>query len=755
MSPRRKSLAGFLAEGHRIARLGYWEWTLETGELRCSEEIPLLLALPAQGWGEGWPEPFLRQVHPEDRERVREKLHRAASQGEGFRLDHRLLGPGGEERIVHQEVRVSTDAAGRPQRLAGTVQDITEWPLADEELQIKEAALASSFTPFCMADLEGRLTYVNESFLRLWGYGEAGEALGRPAVAFAADPAQAEEILHTLRETGSWVGEIAGRRRDGELIDVEVQSTVVLCKRGIPLCLLASLNDVTERNRTAKALAAREAELFHVLESIDEVVYRDWFRAGEATGPTRLISPQVETMLGYPAESFVRDPGLWRRLLHRHDRRRTVEELRRRVPLGETFTLEYRLRPDGTRRFRWIEDVVVPELDAAGEVVGVSGTLRDITARKRTQEEKNRLQEEVRAAAEDWQETFDSIDLPIFLVCWEGRIRRQNRAAEALVGRGVGRQIDRVGSGGLWGAVMELIREVRRHQASRFRQVEDGAAGRTWQLSATPTRDEVRVGERRIVLILRDVTDLARLQESLRRSEQMSAMGALVARVAHEVRNPLFGISATVDALEECFGEHQDFQEFIEVLREELDRMAKLMVDLLDYGKSMELRLAPGSLAQVIDSAVSSCDLLGESKQVSIRSSIQPALPAVAMASRRLEQVFKNLLENALQHSPPGGEVWIRASRHPGADWVECTVEDQGPGFPPEDLDRLTEPFFSRRPGGTGLGLSIVQRILDEHGGRLQLGDHPRGGGAVSVRLPVADPPREPKLPGSALRKGP
>jgi signal transduction histidine kinase len=117
----------------------------------------------------------------------------------------------------------------------------------------------------------------------------------------------------------------------------------------------------------------------------------------------------------------------------------------------------------------------------------------------------------------------------------------------------------------------------------------------------------------------------------------------------------------------------------------------------------------------------------------------------------RIVQVFRNLLENSLQHAPQGGRVEVEAGPtvDAGLAWALCRVTDSGPGFSPEDLPRVFEPFFTRRRDGTGLGLSIVQRIVEQHGGRISAGNLPQGGAVMEVRLPVAPAaPRQAPGPG-------
>jgi PAS domain S-box-containing protein len=255
-----------------------------------------------------------------------------------------------------------------------------------------------------------------------------------------------------------------------------------------------------------------------------------------------------------------------------------------------------------------------------------------------------------------------------------------------------------------------------------------------------------------------DITERKRAEElsdSLRRTERMSAMGMLVGGVAHEVRNPLFGISANLDALEANLGDGGEYGLIIERMRAEVDRLAGLMQDLLDYGKPLETALAPESIGPVIAEAADSCAALAARSQVNVTTSSLDGMPLISMARKRMLQVFQNLLQNAIQHSPIGGLVTVSvgpATERRGTALV-VTISDSGPGFSPEDLHHVFEPFFSRRRGGTGLGLAIVQKIVEEHGGSITARNRLEGGAAVTVRLPLTPTavPRPPRPTIAAL----
>lgn len=234
-----------------------------------------------------------------------------------------------------------------------------------------------------------------------------------------------------------------------------------------------------------------------------------------------------------------------------------------------------------------------------------------------------------------------------------------------------------------------------------------------------------------------------RLRDSLHRNETMSMLGSLVSGVAHEVRNPLFGISSTLDAFEARFGDRPEYQNYLSVLRREVDRLRNLMKDLLDYGRPINQEFELGSIQEIIAQAVQACAPLASQSQVKVINQAKGSMPALNMDSKRLLQAFLNLCENAIQHSPQEGTVLIQAREfcHNNRNSILCVVRDTGPGVRNEDIPRLFEPFFTRRRGGTGLGLSIVQRIVEAHDGTVSVSNHVEGGAEVTVSLPIIDKP--------------
>jgi signal transduction histidine kinase len=259
------------------------------------------------------------------------------------------------------------------------------------------------------------------------------------------------------------------------------------------------------------------------------------------------------------------------------------------------------------------------------------------------------------------------------------------------------------------------------------------------QESETQLRETVDDLRQEIIARERAEAQRAQLQASLQRSELMAAMGSLVVGVAHEVRNPLFAMSSTLDAFEARFAAQSEYQRYIGVFRTEVDRLTTLMQELLEYGKPPMLELVPDSPENAFAPALRSCTRLATDMNVHIVSPSRRETGLVRMNRERLVQVFQNLLENAIQHSPSGGSVVVETAEVSldGRDWIAYRIKDSGPGFCTEDLPRVFEPFFTRRRGGTGLGMSIVLRIVEEHAGNITAGNCPEGGAVIVVRFPL------------------
>jgi signal transduction histidine kinase len=389
--------------------------------------------------------------------------------------------------------------------------------------------------------------------------------------------------------------------------------------------------------------------------------------------------------------------------------------------------------------------IVVSLLVAAGSLTWREGRRRlhaEAEARQKADLERSHgeltlLNTRLERAANEWRTTVDTIDAALIVVEPTGSIHRMNKAAAATLPETIYAWLGRPSAHLLeyqpWNAALALVGEAVDRQVVATSRFRDEKAGRTWDLWCRALAGQ----QRPVVLILaRDVTTVVELQESVRRSETMAALGSIVVGVAHEVRNPLFAISSLVDAW--AVQPHRDPRPFVDALRGEVSRLRTLMVELLEYGRPAKFTRRTDGLLGVIDGAVRSCSHEALARGVQILTSAR-ADAEVLMDARRLERVFINLIQNAVQHAPPQSIVHVDLIAPGTADaaGVDVVVRDSGAGFAPEELPRLFTPFFSHRAGGFGLGLAITERIVHEHQGHVTAANHPSGGAMMTVSLPL------------------
>lgn len=370
--------------------------------------------------------------------------------------------------------------------------------------------------------------------------------------------------------------------------------------------------------------------------------------------------------------------------------------------------------------------------------------VNDVTERKLLDEKQQRLHTSLQQSAAEWRQTFNAMESPVLIVDLDGTIKRSNFAAEQIAGYAaeelVGRTVGEFGNTQPWRKAAELIQNVGDNPAPTSEEVKDDATGKTWAITLYHVNEFGSAGER-VILIAQDISKRAELEASLRQSEMMSLLGSLVAGVAHEVRNPLFGISSILDAFETRFSDRTEYLRYTNVLRDEIGRLTLLMEELLEYGKPFRGELFLVSMEEMISRSIRACLPAAEVAQVTLASEVDDELPKIRIDRRRLSKVFVNLIENAIQHSPPTSVVTVEARRviEGNNDWVQCSIKDSGPGILPQDIPKIFEPFFSKRRGGTGLGLAIAHRIMQEHGGRLIAGNNPTGGACMIAKFPTPD----------------
>jgi len=230
----------------------------------------------------------------------------------------------------------------------------------------------------------------------------------------------------------------------------------------------------------------------------------------------------------------------------------------------------------------------------------------------------------------------------------------------------------------------------------------------------------------------------AELQQNvdrLKKAERLSAVAELSASLAHEIRNPLAGISGAAGILKRGSGGTRNAQECVEIIEKESQRLNKLLTGFLDFARPRAPRFQRTDLEAVIDAVVALAARTPEAIGIEFQREIQPRMPEVECDPEQLKQVLLNLVLNAVQATGKG-IVRMAAMARDGKACV--AVIDQGAGIPPEQQERMFEPFFTTKENGTGLGLAVALKIVEQHSGTLTARSAPSGGLMMVVELPLA-----------------
>lgn len=248
----------------------------------------------------------------------------------------------------------------------------------------------------------------------------------------------------------------------------------------------------------------------------------------------------------------------------------------------------------------------------------------------------------------------------------------------------------------------------------------------------------IRDGEGNVagrVYLFSDMSEIKQLEEQLRRSERLAALGRLAAGVAHEIRNPLSSIKGFATILAGRFNEDDNGRKIAQVMEQEVERLNRVVTELLDFARPTELNKRPASCRDLIEHSLKLVERDAVNQNVSVQWEAQPADLQVQIDPDRFSQVLLNLYLNALQAMDGGGNLNVKAQLK--EDEVLLTVADTGAGIPTEDLPHIFDPYFTTKPRGVGLGLANVHKLVEAHGGDIEVESAPGQGTVFTVHIPI------------------
>ncbi len=243
--------------------------------------------------------------------------------------------------------------------------------------------------------------------------------------------------------------------------------------------------------------------------------------------------------------------------------------------------------------------------------------------------------------------------------------------------------------------------------------------------------------------VIRDITEYKEMEERVLQSERLAAVGNTVTHIAHEIKNPLLTIGGFARQLLKLPALEDKARRKLAIIAEEVGLLEAMVAEMRDFVRRPEAEKRSGQLGVVLREVLELFQDTLEEHHITVRRVEEGPLPLVSFDSKQLRQVLINLVKNAMEAMPLGGELTVTSRVK--SEQVEIAIADTGEGMPPEVAANIFQPYFTTKEKGTGLGLAICQSIIREHGGAILVDSTPGRGSTFTIRLPRAEgsPPVE------------
>ena len=680
---------------------------------------------PVDGWPEHWAE-----------------LKRAGALV--FRTSHRNR----DGRVFPVEITAHhVDFEGREFNFA-FVRDLTDHEQVELALRESEdcyRALSSAATEGVLIHDKATIVDCNEAICRIFGY-EHSELIGADVFSLGA-PESRSVLRENAAKATARPYEAVGLHKDGTRFPVEITG------RDMPFRgrtrRVVTVRDISERKQAEEAARQSEKRYRILAENARDVIWMCDFQLNFT-----YVSPSVETLRGYTSEE-AQGHALEQTLTPPSAAlaRQVSEELvsGSANPLDSSAPEQARVlelemtRKDGSTV--WTEVTMTLARDAEGKPTGIIGITRDIAERRQAEEERRRLARAV-------EQTGDAI----LIIDADGRILYANRAAETL---------SEYSRTQLQGASLHTLADNPRQRGAIRRVWAAARDQRLWQgrvaltrpdgtgyycdvtMSAVQDADGLIVNH---VITARDVTAQLGLEDQLRHTQKMEALGALAGGVAHDFNNMLTAIRGYAELLKNRDLQPEDTVRAAETIERAAERAGSLTSQLLGFARKGMLQKTPVDMHAAVNEVIA---LLSHTidKRVSLVTDFSLNRAVVIGDPNQLQQVLLNLALNARDAMPDGGRLIFstssidittaETSRHPEARpgrYVAVSVSDTGTGIAPDLFDRIFDPFVTTKPegDGSGMGLPMVYGIVSAHGGWVEVSTRQREGSVFTVLLPAA-----------------
>ncbi len=399
-----------------------------------------------------------------------------------------------------------------------------------------------------------------------------------------------------------------------------------------------------------------------------------------------------------------------------------------------------------------LSGAILLQVGLFGAIAGVTGLLGDRL--RRTGTALGEMESELERLRLDLSDILGSVSSGILTVDEQGRLVFLNPAGEALLGFDARQWVDAPVLEAVGRVSPQLVDHLQRSLSAGDplyrRTAEVNRNDEVITIGVATTVRDVPGEPRAVTAIFQDITDQERLAMLDRQNERLGAVAELAASMAHEIKNPLASIRSAVEQFTSPRISDEDRQKLTRMVVRESDRLSRLLSDFIDFTRvrvgTRETVEVNGLVRDVLAVAGQHPD--AERRAVALRAELPSSKVHLFGAPDILHRAIFNLVLNATQYSPVGGEVRVsvecldgmRGTPDVGVERpLRIQVEDEGPGVPEEEVSRLFDPFFTTREGGSGLGLALVHRAVEAHHGVVLVENGPSGGARFTMYLPGAE----------------
>lgn len=524
---------------------------------------------------------------------------------------------------------------------------------------------------------------------------------------------------------------------------------------------IGSLRHVQERHRAEAALRESEERYKLAERAVNDGLW-DW---NIVTGEDYLSSRWKE-ILGYADGELPNHQSSFFDRIHPEDKGGVLAVVQKQMDGGKRFSSEFRMRhKDGS--YRWVLSRGEVVRDSAGRAVRMVGAMTDITERKEANNELLRREEHFRRLIENASDLITAVNNRGVILYQSPAVERAlGFTPEEMIGKNWAEFIHPDDAGSLESATASLLSEKDSAVSLECRARHKSGAWRTFQSVGRSISSESEDGF--VIVNSRDITETRQLEEQLRQSQKMEAIGQLAGGVAHDFNNILAAIIMQADVTAMAGNVPPDVKEGLEQVCVYAERAAKLIRQLLLFSRRQVMQTRDLNINDVIAHLAQMLQrIIGEDIRLELELSPSPLM--VRADSAMLDQVLLNLAVNARDAMPSGGQLKIAttteivdvefARRRPDASpghYACISVTDTGVGIPNEILPRIFEPFFTTKElgKGTGLGLATIFGIVKQHAGWVEVTSELGSGATFRIFLPALGIPQKP-APAAAAKLSP